>query len=375
MIVAARERGLEVTGELELAWRADPEPLLRGHGNERQDDHGRAARAPAPRGRRARRGRRQRRHAARLARGAELDPEATVVCEASSFQLEDTSRLRARVRRVPEPRARTTSTATGRSRTIATAKLRVFANQGNDDVAVYNGDEPELAERDLGGVRPAGRASALEARGGADPDCELSLREGVIFAGEEALLAANELRLLGAHNVENAMARRRRRARDRASPRDAVAEGLRSFEGVAAPARARARARRRRSTSTTPRRPTSPRRWRASTPSRAACTLILGGSLKGESFARLAEPLRSAARRLPDRRGRRRDLADDLRRRGRGRRAVAATAPSSARSRRPPAAARPGEVVLLSPACASFDAFRDFEQRGRSLPRAGGGPA
>jgi UDP-N-acetylmuramoylalanine--D-glutamate ligase len=26
--------------------------------------------------------------------------------------------------------------------------------------------------------------------------------------------------------------------------------------------------------------------------------------------------------------------------------------------------AEPGEVVLLSPACASFDAFKDFEQRG-----------
>jgi UDP-N-acetylmuramoylalanine--D-glutamate ligase len=26
--------------------------------------------------------------------------------------------------------------------------------------------------------------------------------------------------------------------------------------------------------------------------------------------------------------------------------------------------ARPGEVVLLAPACASFDAYRDYEQRG-----------
>ena len=31
------------------------------------------------------------------------------------------------------------------------AKLRIFANQGNDDVAVYNADEPALADVDLGG--------------------------------------------------------------------------------------------------------------------------------------------------------------------------------------------------------------------------------
>ena len=46
------------------------------------------------------------------------------------------------------------------------AKLRIFANQGNDDVAVYNGETPELRGRDLGGCARLVRFCPAEWGGG-----------------------------------------------------------------------------------------------------------------------------------------------------------------------------------------------------------------
>jgi UDP-N-acetylmuramoylalanine--D-glutamate ligase len=57
------------------------------------------------------------------------------------------------------------------------------------------------------------------------------MRDGVIFATDEPLIRADELQLLGAHNVENAMAAATA-ALASGLPRDAVAEGLRTFQGV-----------------------------------------------------------------------------------------------------------------------------------------------
>jgi UDP-N-acetylmuramoylalanine--D-glutamate ligase len=87
---------------------------------------------------------------------------------------------------------------------------------------------------------------------------------------------------------------------------------------------------------------------------------ILGGSLKGGGFRELREPLaeRAVAAYLIG------EAAAELERDLEGtvplhRAGDLDTAVAAAR-----AAAQPGEVVLLSPACASYDQFTDFEERG-----------
>ena len=145
-----------------------------------------------------------------LAGRASWPPDATVVCEASSFQLEDTEAFAPEaavlLNLAPDHLDRH-----GSYEDYVAAKLRVFANQGNDDVAVA---PDELGIEDLGGcarrvllrLRPRGRAGRP--------------RRPPVVGRASRCCAADELSLPGAHNrAERDGGRRRAAWRAASSPR------------------------------------------------------------------------------------------------------------------------------------------------------------
>jgi UDP-N-acetylmuramoylalanine--D-glutamate ligase len=356
-IKAARERGLDVVGELEVAWRAIPNRFCAVTGTNgktttvellghifRTDGKPSAVagNVGTP--------------LASLA--GSLPPDATVVCECSSFQLEDADAF------APECAVLLNVTPDHLDRhpdfeEYLSAKLRIFANQGNDDVAVFDGNDPLLAERDLGGC---GRRVAYCARG-AGQDCAVSLRDGVVFAGDEPMIETDEMELLGEHNVANGMAAAAA-ALALGLDRDAVREGLRTFAGV--PHRLERVAERGGVLFVNDSKATNVAATAAALSSfDGGVHVILGGSLKGGGFEGLIAPITErcracyligeAAPRLEEELAPVAERGVELHRSGGLEEALAAAA----------AAAGPGEVVLLSPACASYDAYPDFEARGQ----------
>jgi UDP-N-acetylmuramoylalanine--D-glutamate ligase len=264
----------------------------------------------------------------------EVPPGEWVVCELSSFQLEDVHEFRPRVAALlnlePDHLDRHGSFERYRD-----AKLRIFENQVADDVAVV--------PRGFGPVPGEGRR--------------------IEFAWDDELPA--EPLIPGAHNRENAVAAAAA-ARAAGAGEEAIAHALRTFPGV--PHRLELVAERdgvryvndSKATNTAAAR-------RALTAFDAPLHLILGGSLKGESFDAFAADVATANVLAAYLIGEAAELlAEDLAHANVPfllattlERAVAEAAST----------ARPGEIVLLSPACASYDQFRDFEHRGEEFRR------
>lgn len=263
-----------------------------------------------------------------------LGPEAWIVCELSSFQLEDVHRLRPRIAVLlnlePDHLDRHATYDAYRD-----AKLRIFQNQTEADVAVVPNDFTAIPG---GGVRVEFRAD--------DP------------------LPAEPL-IPGEHNRENAAAATAA-ARAAGIDDDAIAAALRTFPGVEHRLELVGEADGVRFVNDSKATNTAAARRGIAAYSGQPLRLILGGSLKGESFEALAEELPATVRSIDLIGEATDDLAAALDRAGRvyRRSGDLATAVGAAAGD-----AQPGDVVLLSPACASYDQFRNFEERGEAFRR------
>jgi UDP-N-acetylmuramoylalanine--D-glutamate ligase len=259
---------------------------------------------------------------------AAASPEAWVVCELSSFQLEDVHTLKPRIAILLnlEPDHLDRHETFER---YAAAKLRMFERQAFDDIAIV----------------PRGF-----------PDVPGDARRVEFAAGDE--LPAEPL-IPGPHNRENAAAAT---AAARAASIDdaAIAAGLTTFEGV--PHRIELVRELRGVRFVNDSKGTNvgaALRALASFPD-DRLHVILGGRGKHESYAPLAEAFKEGDRaylvgEAADEIGAALDAAGVT---------VARSGTLEAALEAAVAVAVPGDVVLLSPACASFDQFRDFEARG-----------
>jgi UDP-N-acetylmuramoylalanine--D-glutamate ligase len=323
LVVAARQRGIPVWSEVELGWTLlAPRPFVGVTGTNGKTTTSellgaifRAAGRPvAVAG-----------NVGTPLSSLEAPEDAWIVCELSSFQLEDVHELACEVAVLlnvePDHLDRH-----GTFERYRDAKLRIF-------------------ERARQKVVP--RGSGLE---------------GIEFSADDPLPA--EPLMPGRHNRENAAAACAA-ARAAGIPDTAIAEGLRMFPGV--PHRLELVREHRGVSWVNDSKATNTAAARRGVAAYdAPLRLILGGRAKGENFAPFAVglPPNVASVYLVG------EASDEL----------AAALDSSGRAytraetiaravELAAADAQPGDVVLLSPACASYDQYKDFEARGEDFRR------
>ncbi len=277
-----------------------------------------------------------------------LAGDVTVVCEASSFQLEDT------VAFSPEAAVLLNLSPDhldrhGTYEDYVAAKLKIFANQGNYDLAVAPAD---LGIEDLGGA--LGKSRSVQTPGRTCPSAP------AISGGRTSRSCPSTSSRCPARTTSGTRWRPPRfvsRAGSTPKPsRTACARSPGSATGSSG-----SRSRTASPGSTTPRRRMSRARSSHSRRSSSPIHLIAGGRGKQQDFSPLAPLVAERCRAvylIGEAAG---DLADALANTGVPLHQAGDLERAVALAR---GAAVPGEVVLLSPACASYDQYPDFEARG-----------
>lgn len=282
--------------------------------------------------------------------------KTTTVAELSSFQLELIEKFRPNISVL----LNLTPDHLDRHHTLESygaAKARIFENQTESDSAVLNADDP--------GTTPYAPAKPQVfwfsrkqrvAQGAFVKESDILLRrEGV----EETILKLADIPLAGAHNVENVLAAVVAARLAGAEPAS-IAKGVRSFAGVEHRLEFVAEI-------------GGVRFYNDSKATNVDAALkaldafpgriliILGGKDKGSDYTVLQAPLREKAI-LALLIG---AAADKIEKQIAGSVAIEQAGTLQRAVETAAHAARAGDVVLLAPACASFDQFQNYEHRGR----------
>jgi UDP-N-acetylmuramoylalanine--D-glutamate ligase len=283
-------------------------------------------------------------------------PESVIVLEVSSFQLETIHSFRPKVAVI----LNVTPDHLDRHRTFAAyvdAKARILENQRSADLAVLNADDPTcvaMAARTKAQVFWFSRQKEVQ-QGAWVLEGNILFRDG---AQQREIMLVSEIPLKGAHNLENVLAavcagalmgcaaeKIRRAVREfkavehrleyvatirgvdyyndsKATNVDATIKALESFP--------------------------------------ANIHLILGGKDKGSDYTLLNHLLRQRVKRVYTIGAAAAKIESQIK----GVEVVPAGTLENG-VRKANAVAEPGDVVLLAPACASFDQFKNYEQRGQ----------
>ncbi len=282
--------------------------------------------------------------------------EAVRVVELSSFQLEGISAFRPHVAVLLNLSPDHLNRYAGMDE-YAAAKARIFMNQEAEDFAVVNLDDDRCAALSRGlpaQVVPVSRTR--KAAGGVYAVEGKMISDLPVFQGE--ILPVDAVGIPGLHNLENALAAAAA-ALITGCEVSAVRSALREFPGL--PHRMESAGEVAGVRFINDSKGTNVGAVLRSLESlEVPVHLIAGGQGKGTGYRALRKPMadRVASLILIG------EAADRMEQDLAGTTKIERAASMAEAVRRAFKAARPGEVVLLSPGCASFDMFSDFEERG-----------
>jgi UDP-N-acetylmuramoylalanine--D-glutamate ligase len=288
--------------------------------------------------------------------------ETVVVLEVSSFQLETIQTFRPKVAVI----LNITPDHLDRHRTFAAyadAKARIFENQQAGDFAIVNADDQAseaLAGRTHAQVFRFSRNKQVEQ--GAYVDKEYIVFRGL--SGMQTVMPISEIPLKGAHNVENVLSAvcvgvlmgcKPERIRDAVRNFKAVEHRLEyvaSINGVEYYNDSKAT--------------NVDATIKALESFPANIHLILGGKDKGSDYTLLNDLLRSRVKRVYTIGA----AAEKIESQIKDATEIVRSETLEKAVKNATASARSGDIVLLAPACASFDQFENYEHRGRVFKEA-----